>query len=133
MNPSAGPKASPPDHLLVQCARVHPRLQLIPEFRPWLQISLKTSSLLSKHKITPYTTLWYCFALGASLCVLLDLLGTPSLSHAHEDSNCDNMKLLEQERLVKIFIDRVRLLEVQGRLPHGEVFRVEDLFNGTHL
>ena len=131
MNLSAGPKVSPPAYLRVHCARVLPRLQLIPELKSWLQIALETSLLSEHRKITPYITLWNCFALGAPLCVLLDLLGAPS-SHAHEDLDHDNGKLSEPERLVKTFIDGVRLLEIQGRLSFGEVFRGEDLFNGTH-
>jgi hypothetical protein len=133
MNISAGPKASPPDRLRVQCARVLPRLQLIPEFKPWLQISLETTPLLRKNKITPYSTLWHCFALGAPLCVLLDLLGTPSSPHLREEVDHDSMEeSLQREKILKSFIDRVQLLEVQGRLPYGEIFRVEDLFHGTH-
>ena len=132
MKPAAGPKPSPPDHLRVQCARVLPRLQLIPEFKPWLQISLETTSLSGKNNVTVYNTLWYCFALGAPLCVLLDLLGTPSSSQVREEVNHDDMETLQQEKLLKSFVDRVHLLEVQGRLPYGEVFGVEDLFHGTH-
>jgi len=127
----AGPKASPPDHLRVQCARILPRLQLIPEFKTWLQISSETTSLLSKNKTTSYNTLWHCFSLGAPLCVLLDLLGTPSV-HVHEDMDRENIQPLEQEKLMKSFINRVKILEAQGRLPYGEVLRAEDLFQGGH-
>lgn len=133
MNPLTDPNPYPPEPLRVQCIRMLPRLQLIPEFKPWIGISLQSISLRSKHKATPYTTLWHCFALGAPLCVLLELLGTSSSWRTHVSSERSTSRdALEQEKLVKIFIDRVQLLELQGRLPYGEVFRVEDLFDGTH-
>jgi len=133
MSYSAGPRPSPPDHLLVQCALILPRLQLIPEFRLWLQISSQTTSLLKTSKHSAYYTLWHCFYLGAPLCVLLDLLGSPSSANVYEDLDLsDNIQTLEQERMMKSFISRVRLLETQGKLPYGEVLREEDLFKGTH-
>lgn len=132
MSYSAGPNPSPPDHLRVQCARILPRLQLIPEFGRWLQISSQTTSLLRKGKHSAYDTLWHCFYLGAPLCVLLDLLGSPSSANVYDDLDLDNIHNLEHERMMKIFISRVRLLETQGKLPYGEVLRVEDLFKGTH-
>ncbi|KIM89875.1 hypothetical protein PILCRDRAFT_812658 [Piloderma croceum F 1598] len=131
MSYSAGPKPSPPDHLRVQCVRVLPRLQLIPEFRRWLPISSQTTSLLRKSQHTAYNTLWHCFYLGAPLCVLLDLLGSPSSANVYEDLDLDNIQI-EQERMMKSFISRVRLMETQGKLPYGEVLREEDLFKGTH-
>jgi len=128
------PKPSPPDHLRAQCVRILSRLQLIPEFTLWLQlVSSQTTSLLSrKSKHHAYNTLWHCFCLGAPLCVLLDLLGSPSSPNVYEDLDLDNIQTLEQERMIKSFISRVRLLETQGKLPYGEVLRVEDLSNGTH-
>jgi hypothetical protein len=64
--------------------------------------------------------------------VLLDLLGSPASANVYEDLDLDNIQTLEQERMVKSFISRVRLLETQGKLPYGEVLREEDLFKGTH-
>jgi len=95
-------------------------------------MALETPSLLRQNqKISPFSTLWHCFALGAPLCVLLDLLGTPSL-HTQEGWERGDNQLLEQEQLMKSFIDGIQLLEIQGKLPYGEVCRVEDLFQGTH-
>ncbi|KAE9403429.1 hypothetical protein BT96DRAFT_990287 [Gymnopus androsaceus JB14] len=65
--------------------------------------------------------------------VLLDLLGSPAPSYLSvdvEDFDFD-LSLAERERFVQSFIQRVHLLEVQGRLSYGEVLRVEDMFNGT--
>lgn len=118
-------KASPPEHLRAKCAQVLPRLQLIPEFEPWLDFSLEHYLPINAHN-RPTThavlTLWHCFALGAPLCVLLDLLGNSNRQATNS----------EPEALVQIFIDGILLLEAQGRLPHGEVLRLEDLFGGTH-
>lgn len=127
-----GLKPSSPDHLRVQCTRVRARLQLIPEFESWLDIALERYMLRNNNKSltfrsTPDTTsqtLWHCFALGAPLCVLLDLLGATADRHI--------IKSLLLEELVENFVDRIQLLELQGRLPYGEVLRAEDLFGGTH-
>lgn len=135
MNTSAGPKVSPPDHLHVKCAQLLPRLRLIPEFKPWLDLCLESGHIRYRSKVTPHAILWHCFSLGAPLCVLLDLLGTPSSGKLYSSaygSDHDISTSTEQEKMLRSFIDRVQLLEVQGRVPYGEIFRVEDLVGGTH-
>lgn len=137
MNPSAGPKAQLPDNLRLNCLITSQKLRLIPEFSPWLELSLEfqSAALRTRNRpITPYDILWQCFCLGKPLCILLDLLGTPSSraqSATHHSEN-ETTGSEEGEKLVKSFIDRVQLLETQGRLSYGEVFRADDLFNGTY-
>lgn len=135
MDTSAGPKATLPDTLRFNCLITAQKLKLIPEFSHWLELSLEIQSAALRTRnrpITPYDILWQCFCLGKPLCVLLDLLGTPSgralesVTHHHGNETTE-----ESETWVKSFIDRVQLLEAQGRLSYGEVFRVEDLCNGT--
>jgi len=124
MTPSArAQKGTPPDRLEVECARILPRLALIPEFRPWIQAAQGGD--------TDFRLLWNCFSLGAPLCTLLELIGTPpdpALGVSvldHDNESCDPVQF------VSSFIRRVRLLEIQGRIPYGEVFHPQDLFNGT--
>lgn len=120
-------KASPPDHLRAKCALMLPRLQLIPEFEPWLDVALE--HYLSTNAQTRPTTqaaliLWHCFALGAPLCVLLDMLGNANRHRDTVDA--------EPEALVQTFINGVLSLEAQGRLSHGEILHSEDIFSGTY-
>ena len=113
-----------PEHMRAQCARILPRLQLIPEFQPWIDVALERISLNAYTRPTTQAalTLWHCFALGAPLCVLLDLLG-------HSNRQISDSS---PEALVRIFIEGVLLLEAKRELPHGEILRLEDLFGGTH-
>ncbi|KZP27947.1 hypothetical protein FIBSPDRAFT_1039924 [Athelia psychrophila] len=120
-------KASPPDHLRAKCARMLPRLQLIPEFEPWLDVALEhylSTNAQNRPTTQAALTLWHCFALGAPLCVLLDMLGN---ANRHRDA-----ANTEPEALVQTFIDGVLILEAQGRLSPGEILRLEDLFGGTY-
>ena len=133
MNYLQAPKLSPPAHLQLECACVLPRLWSIPEFQPWLEVSLLCKD---RHGETPFRHLWHCFSLGAPLCTLLDLLGTPSdtvLDIDFQDIDLDtNLKLIDREKFVASFFRRVQLLEIQGRLGYGEVVRSGDLFDGTY-
>lgn len=134
MNTSARPKATLSDDLRLNCLITAQKLKLIPEFSRWLELSLEIQLLFTRNRlVTPYDVLWRCFCFGKPLCVLLDLMSTPSFGQTksattHHPAN-DTTE--EREKWVKNFIDRVQLLEAQGCLSYGEVFRTEDLFNGT--
>ncbi|KAJ6620438.1 hypothetical protein B0H10DRAFT_2215964 [Mycena sp. CBHHK59/15] len=122
------PKA-PSDHLRRESARILPRLRLIIEFRPWLEYTKH-----SKHTRSPVTLLWETFALGASLCTLLNLLGSPLPRDLNIDPDKSDfgLGLPHREKFFTNFIQRVQLLELQQRLSFGEVLRVQDLFGGTN-
>ncbi|KAJ7255043.1 TKL/TKL-ccin protein kinase [Mycena haematopus] len=121
------PKA-PPDILRREARRIGARLDLIIEFRPWLEYIKRT-----KHTTSPFTLLWETFALGAPLGTLLNLLGSPSPRDLTLDSDKPDLGLglPHREKYFTNFIQRVQLLELQQRLPFGEVLRVQDLFGGT--
>ncbi|KAJ7585178.1 TKL/TKL-ccin protein kinase [Mycena floridula] len=120
------PKA-PPDSLRLESSAILARLWLIIEFKPWLDYTRLYLHL--KHE-QPVKLLWDCFALGAPLCTLLNLLGAPTPNSSLDKFNFD-LAMADRERFVISFIQRVQMLEVQGRLAYGEVLRMEDLFGGT--
>ncbi|KAJ6476375.1 TKL/TKL-ccin protein kinase [Mycena sanguinolenta] len=121
------PKA-PSDTLRREARRILARLEHIIEFRPWLEYIKRT-----KHTTSPFTLLWETFALGVSLGTLLNLLGSPSPRDLTIDSDKPDLGLglPHREKYFTNFIQRVQLLELQQRLPFGEVLRVQDLFGGT--
>lgn len=124
------PKA-PSDQLCLECTGILARLSLIPELESWLH--LEDSSIHKTGNGSAFHTLWNVFSLGAPLCTLLDLLGTPA-AHKHyaATDQCDlNIALTDRQKFVTSFIQRVQLLEIQQRLPYGEVVRTDDLFNGS--
>ncbi|KAF8216912.1 hypothetical protein K438DRAFT_1798017 [Mycena galopus ATCC 62051] len=122
------PKA-PSDALRREARRIFARLDLIIEFRPWLEYIKRT-----KHITAPFPLLWETFALGASLATLLDLLGSPSrdiLVTIDPDKPDIDLGLPHREKYFTNFIQRVQLLELQQKLPFGAVLLVQDLFGGT--
>ncbi|KAJ7731934.1 TKL/TKL-ccin protein kinase [Mycena maculata] len=122
------PKA-PSNHLRRESARILPRLRLIIEFRPWLEYAKRT-----KHPTSSFALLWETFALGASLATLLDLLGSPPPRDLQIDADKSDLGLglPHREKYFTNFIQRIQLLELQNKLPFGEVLRVQDLFGGTN-
>ncbi|KAJ7657789.1 TKL/TKL-ccin protein kinase [Mycena polygramma] len=122
------PKA-PPDTLRREARRILARLDLIIEFRPWLDIIKHT-----KHTTSPFTLLWETFALGVSLATLLNLLGSPSPRDLSVDADRSDvvLGLPHREKYFTNFIQRVQLLELQGKVKFGEGIRVQDLFGGTN-
>ncbi|KAJ7278948.1 TKL/TKL-ccin protein kinase [Mycena rebaudengoi] len=102
------------------------RLRLIPEFSPFLEYTKH-----SKRTGSTVTLLWETFVLGASLSVLLNLLGSPPPRDLHIDADKSDfgLALPHRERFFTNFIQRLQLLELQRRLPFGEV---QDLFGGTN-
>lgn len=122
------PPRAPPDHLRLQSFQILSRLQLIHQFRPWLDFT--RYHVYRKHH-TPSELLWDCFSFGAPLGTLLNLLGSPSPSHLVEHVEDFNFGIGMEEREVYFtsFIQRVHLLEVQGRLPYGEVLRCDDFLS----
>ncbi|KAJ7145696.1 TKL/TKL-ccin protein kinase [Mycena epipterygia] len=122
------PKA-PSDHLRRECARILPRLELIYEFRPWISLTQH-----AKRATSPFILLWETFALGASLATLLNLLGSPPPRDLNIDADKydTGLGLPHREKYFTNFIQRVQLLELQQKIPFGEVLRVQDLFGGTN-
>ncbi|KAJ7688619.1 kinase-like domain-containing protein [Mycena rosella] len=122
------PKA-PSDQLRRDSSRILPRLSLIIEFRPWLEYTKHTKPTASS-----FALLWETFALGASLATLLNLLGSPPPRDLHIDADKSDLGLglPQREKYFTNFIQRVQLLEIQNRIPYGEILRVQDLFGGTN-
>jgi hypothetical protein len=120
---------------------------------PFFQsIFLETSRRLeyikhTKYTTSPFTVLWETFALGASLATLLNLLEKGNLTIDVDKSDL-GLGLPHREKYFTNFIQRVQLLEVQQKIPFGEVLRVrfplfilphntyavqvQDLFGGTN-
>jgi hypothetical protein len=121
------PKA-PSDALRREARRILARLDLIIEFRPWLEYIKRT-----KRTTAPFTLLWETFALGVSLATLLNLLGSPSPRDLTIDAEKPDLGLglPHREKYFTNFIQRVQLLELQQKIKFGEVLRVQDLFGGT--
>ncbi|KAF9074431.1 hypothetical protein BDP27DRAFT_1317072 [Rhodocollybia butyracea] len=116
---------APSDQLRFEATKILARLALIIEFRPWINPDYRQEP--------PYRTLYECFSLGRPLGVLLDLLGSPAPSHfsVHIEDFDFDLSLPEREQFIQNFIQRIQLLEAQGRISYGEVLRVEDVLNGT--
>ncbi|RDB14785.1 Serine/threonine-protein kinase STY46 [Hypsizygus marmoreus] len=127
------PPRAPPDHLRLHAFQILSRLSLISAFRPWLT----HTQLVAPHKYDtpPFELLFHCFAFGAPLGTLLTLLGSPAPSHlvqrADEFDWSVGMAREEREMYFESFVQRVGMLEVQGRVPYGEVLRCEDFLSGT--
>ncbi|KIK57557.1 hypothetical protein GYMLUDRAFT_46128 [Collybiopsis luxurians FD-317 M1] len=119
---------APTDLLRLESIKILAKLELIVEFRPWIITNIY-------RKEPAYKVLFDCFSLGAPLGVLLDLLGsapTPSFLNVDVEDFDFGLSLAERERFVHNFIQRVQILEIQGKLSYGEVLRVEDVLNGTN-
>ncbi|KAJ7055648.1 TKL/TKL-ccin protein kinase [Mycena amicta] len=120
------PKA-PSDNLQRLAANLHSRLALVVELNPFFDYIRR-----SKRPSSIFSLLWETLALGAPLCTLCTLLGSPPPRDLHFDPEKDvDLGLPHRERFFTAFIQRVQLLELQAKIPFGEVFRVQDLFGGT--
>lgn len=105
-------------------------LQLIRPFRPWLRY---TRDSIPRRFDSPLIHLFDCFACGAPLCTLLELLGSPTPRHLQvspEDFNFD-LGMNDRRVFIENVIARVGALEAQGRLGYGEVVRPEDFLGGS--
>ncbi|KAK7029504.1 hypothetical protein VNI00_014537 [Paramarasmius palmivorus] len=122
---------TPSPQLRLEALKVFCRLERILEFKPWLDY---TRIYCHQKEEPTYKLLFDCFALGAPLGVLLDLLGSPASSRIIanvETFDFVGTLLSDRESFFASFLQRVHLLEVQGRLSFGEVVRVDDLFEGS--
>lgn len=128
---SLQPPRAPPDHLRLQSFQILSRLRLINEFRPWLEYT--RYHIFRKHQ-TPLELLWDCFSFGAPLGTLLTLLGSPAPTHliVHVEDFNFGIGIEEREEYFMSFILRVQMLEMQNRVPYGEVLRCDDFLSGTN-
>ncbi|KAJ3742898.1 TKL/TKL-ccin protein kinase [Lentinula detonsa] len=126
MNDDLRAPRTPTDSLRLESIKILAKLELIIEFKSWIPAQ-------SYQKQPAYERLFDCFSLGAPLGILLDLLGSPAPSNVDVDNFDFSLSFAEREEYMRKFIQRVHVLELQGRLSFGEVMRVEDLFNGTSL
>lgn len=124
------PPKAPSDQLRLESFQILSRLQLIFEFRVWLEY---TRDNVPRRFDSPLVRLWDCMSFGAPLCTLLELLGSPTprnLLVYPEEFNFD-LPLEPRKAYIENFIQRTNALETQGRLSYGEVVRVDDFINGT--
>ncbi|KAI3608695.1 hypothetical protein WG66_003719 [Moniliophthora roreri] len=122
---------APSPQLRLESFKVFSRLERIIEFKRWLDY---TRIYCHQKEEPTHKILFDCFALGAPLGILLDLLGSPSSSYTNayvETFDFVGVKQAERESFFASFLQRIHLLEVQGRLPFGEVLHLEDLFEGS--
>ncbi|CAA7262791.1 unnamed protein product [Cyclocybe aegerita] len=124
------PRAST-DHLRLESFKTLSRLQLIFEFRPWLEYSREYTR---RRVNSPYFLLWDCICFGAPLNTLLELIGSPTPRHLAVTADDFDFGLPIAERLpfFHSFIHRVQLLESQEKLSYGEVLKVEDFTAGLN-
>ncbi|KAF9525854.1 hypothetical protein CPB83DRAFT_858745 [Crepidotus variabilis] len=123
------PPKAPTDSLRLESFKTLSRLQLIFEFQPWLQYSIEYTR---RRVNSPYFQLWDCLCFGAPLNTLLELVGSPTprqLSVTADEFDF-NLSADERGRYFSSFIRRVQALENQGRLPFGEVLKVNDFMDG---
>ncbi|KAF5317548.1 hypothetical protein D9619_013143 [Psilocybe cf. subviscida] len=124
------PPRAPTEQLRLESFKTVSRLRLVEAFRPWLDFS---KDYVKRPTISPYFQLWDCICFGAPLNTLLELLSSPTPRHLAEDPYECDFDITHDRRLLffQSFIQRVQNLETQGRLPFGEVLRVEDFTTGT--
>ncbi|KAJ3517430.1 hypothetical protein NLJ89_g512 [Agrocybe chaxingu] len=124
------PRAST-DHLRLESFKTLSRLQLIFEFRPWLEYSREYTR---RRVNSPYFLLWDCICFGAPLNTLLELIGSPTPRHLAVTADDFDFGLPIAERLpfFHSFIHRVQLLESQEKLSYGEVLKAEDFTAGLN-
>lgn len=128
--PQFHPPRAPPDSLRRQSFQILSRLERIEQFRPWLEL---TRYHVRRRRYTPLNLLWDCFAYGAPLGTLLNLLGSPAPSHLVENVEEFDFELPPElrEKYFESFIQRMEMLEGQGRLPYGEVLRPEEFLSSS--
>ncbi|KAK0201152.1 TKL/TKL-ccin protein kinase [Desarmillaria ectypa] len=117
------PPRAPSEQLRLDSFRILSRLLLIVEFKPWFCRETRCSEPNQAYRI-----LWECFSLGAPLCTLLNLLSPPY----HRVTFEFELSMGERVAFFAKFIERVRLLEIQGLLPYGEVLHVDDMFGRSN-
>jgi len=125
------PPKAPTDQLRLESFKTLSRLQLIFEFRPWLEYSREH---VRRRVDSPYFHLWDCICFGAPLNTLLELAGSPTPRHLAVSADDFDFRISPKERepYFASFIHRVHTLESQGRLTFGEVLRVEDFTSGIN-
>ena len=125
----SNPPKAPTDQLRLECFKMLSRLQLVFEFRPWLEY---TRDHIPRRIDSPFLLLWDCFSFGAPLSTLLELLGSPTPRHMVVSAEYFdfNLSMDDRKEFFVNFIDRIHALEHQGRLSYGEVVRVDDFTNG---
>ncbi|TDL15392.1 kinase-like protein [Rickenella mellea] len=130
-----GPAALLPSGLKAQCATLLPRLRLIPELHQWLATTVNADIGYTPPHREPVRELWDCLVQGPPLLVLLDLLGSPSeLPHLRngDPSECPLIPPeISQQQALSDFSRRIRILETQGILSHGETFTLDNFLDGT--
>ncbi|KAF4568460.1 hypothetical protein EYR36_010471 [Pleurotus pulmonarius] len=121
MDSLAIPKA-PSIQLKRQCFRIFSLLQFIPELASWVEDACACQHAVPKRdtSLYAYHVVWQLISCAAPLGILLDILGSLP-SGSHYPLGADPLALFES------FIERVRLFELEGKLPFGEVIRLEDL------
>ena len=126
------PPKAPTDQLRLESFKTFSRLQLIIEFKPWLDFS---RDYVRRRVDSPYFLLWDCICFGAPLNTLLELLGSPTPRHlAFQVVEFDfSVSLKQREEFFASFIQRVQALESQGLLSYWEVLRVEDFTAGLNV
>lgn len=124
------PKA-PSEHLRRESFIALSRLQLVFEFKLWLDYS---KDHVQRRVDSPYFLLWDCILFGAPLNTLLELIGSPTPRHlvVTVDEFDFNLSVQQRELFFSNFIQRTQLLEAQGRLAYGEVLRLEDFTSGLN-
>lgn len=131
-------RAPLPHALRVQCAHLLPRLRLIPEFEAALGTPQPRHALSSRPWATysPHADvqlLYDCLCRGEPLCTLLELLGFKGAGLVDEvESEEPESEDEKAKRSIAEFIKGLRTLELSGKLPYGEIFRVDDLLGGTY-
>ncbi|KDR83111.1 hypothetical protein GALMADRAFT_113318 [Galerina marginata CBS 339.88] len=125
------PPRAPSDHLRLESFKTLSRLQLIFEFKPWLEY---TRDYVRRRFDSPYLLLWDCLCFGAPLNTLLELMGSPTPRHltVTVDEFDFGLSVKQRMQFFASFIQRVQALESQGRLSFGEVLKVEDFTTGLN-
>jgi len=145
--------------LYQQCTAITSRLSRVYDFEPYLilgrqasaaraadaqqQISASinsdvsippSSTLTSRRSVDPVQGLWDCFALGAPLCFLFNLLDIPSELRINSinldpaDLNINDIKAAKQ-RVAKFVIGLTKLRESPEWSDLPQLFTVGDLIN----
>lgn len=129
-----GPSSLLPRALRDISAQLFPRLKLIPELRCWLPSAPEIDDYLwrsSSPNTSQASILWHTLVQGGPLVIILDLLGSKtggsSLVQKDDDLNGQAISVA----LISEFLRRVEMLEAQGHLGYGEIFKLNEFLDGS--
>ena len=130
-----GPYALLPDDLKKLCAKILPRLRLIPELFHWFDVfglQETGSGEQEYHNQLPVKDLWRCLVRGKPIQILLEMLSSTGASDWMQGTDAEDFFDDDSQReYISIIITTINALETQRVLSYGETFRADRFLQGN--